>query len=89
MSYATFLEFSAAILLQVGIKTGNLEQGKWVEVWKAVSLVVEQSAIRRCDLTSNSPETAVWKFRTDLPALRPARQLYLDFPWLFYVQFVQ
>jgi hypothetical protein len=45
-------------------KTGNFGQGKWVEVWKAVSLVVEQSAIRRCDLTSNSTETAIWEVIT-------------------------
>jgi hypothetical protein len=28
---------------------------------KAVSLVVEPSAIRRCDLDLNSPETAFWE----------------------------
>jgi hypothetical protein len=43
---------------RLGQETEKLTQEKWMEVWKAVSLVVEQAAIRRCDLTSNAPETA-------------------------------
>ena len=39
-------------------KTDNCGQGKYAAVWKVVSLVAEQSATRRCDLDSNSPDTA-------------------------------
>jgi len=45
--------------MQAGTKTENLWQAKSAAHWKAVGLVVEPSAIRRCDFCSNPSDKAM------------------------------
>jgi len=41
---------------EIRLNTFPIPQEKKVADWRAVSLVVEQSAMRKCDLDSNSPK---------------------------------